>query len=104
MRAAPRPAYARRVPTVELTSHLQHHFASLRQPAIPVEARTVAEAVAALDAIAPGFAFYVCDEAGRLRQHVLVYVGGRRVTDRATLTDPLDPDARVLIVQALSGG
>lgn len=92
------------MPRVEFTSHLHHLFPALAAGPVEVVARTVAEVVAALDERAPGLAFYLCDELGRLRQHVLIYVGDRRVKDRATLTDPVDPDARVLVVQALSGG
>ena len=65
---------------------------------------SVAEVVRGMEAVAPGFAFYVCDELGRLRQHVNIYVGGERVSDRATLSDPVEPGSRVLILQALSGG
>lgn len=97
-------AYPRAVPTVELTSHLYQFFPNLRRGPIPVSATTVREVVQALETLAPGFAFYVCDEAGRMRQHVLVYVGEQRATDRGTLSDPVGPDDRVLIVQALSGG
>jgi hypothetical protein len=92
------------VPTVELTSHLRHFFPSLEARPLTVEGSTVAEVVRGLDARAPGFAFYVCDEIGRLRRHVLIYVGEDPVTDRGTLTDPVPEGARVLIVQALSGG
>jgi molybdopterin synthase sulfur carrier subunit len=49
------------VPTVELTSHLYQFFPTLERE-IHVDARTVAEVVQALEAMAPGFAFYVCDE------------------------------------------
>jgi molybdopterin synthase sulfur carrier subunit len=92
------------VPTVELTSHLHQFFPSLAGRAISVEATTVAEVVRAMDALAPGFAFYVCDEAGRVRQHVLIFVGQDRIKDRGTLSDPVGRDSRVMIVQALSGG
>jgi hypothetical protein len=92
------------VPTVELTSHLFQFFPALRGRTLEVEGRTVGEVVRAMEAIAPGFAFYVCDEAGRMRQHVLVYVDKVPARDRGTLTDPVAPDARVLIVQSLSGG
>jgi hypothetical protein len=92
------------VPTVELTSHLHQFFPGLVGRSIAVEAATVAEVVRAMEALAPGFAFYVCDEAGRLRQHVLIFVGDERVKDRGTLSDPVGPGSRVLIVQALSGG
>jgi hypothetical protein len=64
----------------------------------------VADVVRAVEARAPGFAFYVCDERGRLRQHVNIFVGEDRVRDRATLSDPVEPGSRVLILQALSGG
>jgi hypothetical protein len=92
------------VPTVELTSHLYQFFPALEGRKISVEAATVAEVVERMEALAPGFAFYVCDERGRLRQHVNVYVGDERIRDRATLTDPVAPGARVLVLQALSGG
>ena len=92
------------MPTVELTSHLFQFFPSLGRRPFQVEGKTVAEVIRAIDAIAPGFAFYVCDEAGRMRQHVIAYVGEERVRDRGTLTDRVDPGSRVLIVQALSGG
>lgn len=89
---------------VELTRHLFQFFPALEGRRIEVEARTVAEVVAALEALAPGITFYVCDERGRLRQHVNVFIGSQRVADRATLTDPVEPAARVSIIQALSGG
>ena len=90
--------------TVELTNHLYQFFPGLQGRTLTVEGATVAEILRGLEALAPGFAFYVCDEAGRLRQHVLVFVGDDRIKDRVTLRDPVAPDARVLILQALSGG
>jgi predicted phage tail protein len=89
---------------VRLTSHLFQFFPDLEGRELDLEARTVAEVVAALEELAPGIAFYVCDERGRLRQHVNVFIGRDPVTDRTTLTDPLEPSSRVHILQALSGG
>jgi hypothetical protein len=89
---------------VELTKHLHQFFPKLAGRKLSIEGATVADVVRGIDALAPGFAFYVCDERGRLRQHVNVFVGEQRVTDRATLSDPVAPDERVLILQALSGG
>lgn len=94
----------RRLPHVELTRHLYSFFPALEGRDLVVPGRTVAEVVRGLETLAPGFAFYVCDELGRLRQHVNIYVGKERVNDRATLTDPVEPESRVLILQALSGG
>jgi molybdopterin synthase sulfur carrier subunit len=92
------------MPRVELTRHLYTFIPTLdgRDPIVP--GRTAAELVQEVEKIAPGFAFYVCDERGRLRQHVNVYVDGRPVKDRGTLTDAVEDGARVLILQALSGG
>lgn len=90
--------------TVELTRHLYTFFPDLEGRDLDVPGNTVAAVVRGMEAIAPGFAFYVCDEHGRLRQHVNIFVGGEPVSDRGTLSDPVEPDSRVLILQALSGG
>jgi hypothetical protein len=92
------------MPTVEVTSHLYEFFPQLRGGPLSVAGGTVGEVVKAMDRLAPGFAFYVCDEAGRLRRHVNVFVEEERIRDRVTLTDPVGPSSRVFILQALSGG
>lgn len=89
---------------VELTSHLFAFFPDLEGRELSVPGATVAEVLGGMEEMAPGFTFYVCDEQGRLRQHVNIYVGDRPVTDRGTLSDPVEPGSRVLILQALSGG
>ncbi|MCE4553207.1 MoaD/ThiS family protein [Pelomonas cellulosilytica] len=47
---------------------------------------------------------YVLDDQGHLRANVVVFIDGRRVRDPHGLTDPLGPDSRVHVLQALSGG
>lgn len=89
--------------TVELTRHLSQFFPQLAGEHV-VEGATVAEIVTAIERIAPGFAFYICDERGRLRRHVNVFVDGLSVGDRAQLSDPVGPTSQVMIMQALSGG
>lgn len=89
---------------VELTRHLYQFFPQLEGKAITVEAQTVAEVVRELERIAPGFSFYVCDELGRLRTHVNIFVEEERLADRHKLSDRVGPDSRVFIMQALSGG
>lgn len=89
---------------VELTNHLHAFFPALGESGLDVPGRTVAEVVRGLEALAPGFAFYVCDEVGRLRQHVNVFVDEEMIFDRRALGDALGPDTRVFIAQALSGG
>lgn len=89
---------------VELTRHLYTFFPDLEGEDLVVEASTVAEVVREMEKIAPGFAFYVCDELGRLRRHVNIFVEEERIADRQRLTDRLEPNSRVFIMQALSGG
>jgi hypothetical protein len=89
---------------VELTRHLYQFFPQLEGKQLVVEATTVADVVRAMERLAPGFAFYVCDERGRLRRHVNIFVDELSIGDRATLSDPVGRDARVFIMQALSGG
>lgn len=89
--------------TVELTRHLSQFFPQLARDLV-VEGSTIAEVIAAVERIAPGFAFYICDERGRLRRHVNVFVDGLSVGDRAKLSDPVGPTSQVMIMQALSGG
>ncbi|MEQ9504144.1 MAG: MoaD/ThiS family protein [Deltaproteobacteria bacterium] len=90
--------------TVQLTRHLFRFFPDLEKQDIVVEASTVAEVVERLEAMAPGIAFYLCDERGRLRQHVNIFVDEARVDDRRSLSDAVGEDSRVFIAQALSGG
>ena len=92
------------MPKVELARHLLRFFPQLEGRTIEVQAATVAEAVRAVDALAPGFAGYVVDERGALRRHVNAFVGQRIVVDRATLADPLAPSDTLYVFQALSGG
>lgn len=89
---------------VELTRHLFKFFPQLEGQVLEVEATTVAEVVAGLERRAPGLAFYICDELGRLRTHVNIFIEEERIADRHRLSDPIGPNARVFILQALSGG
>ena len=89
---------------LELTRHLYSFFPSLEVEDLTVDATTVAEVVREIEKRAPGFAFYVCDERGRLRRHVNIFVEEQSIADRKELSDKVGPDSRVFIMQALSGG
>ena len=89
---------------IELTRHLHSFFPHLEGRSIAVDASTVAEVIAGLEKLAPGIAFYVCDERGRLRTHVNIFVGKERIRDRRRLSDPVTSEATVYILQSLSGG
>jgi len=62
---------------------------------------TVAEALADLDRQFPGFRFRVIDEQDRVRQHILIFVGGERCED---VGDKIPAGAEIFIAGALSGG
>ena len=89
---------------VEFTSHLFKFFPQLEQQQLRLRAHNIADLLNQLEVQNPGLRFYLCDELGRLRQHVNIFIGDERIVDRQKLSDALPPGARVLIMQALSGG
>jgi molybdopterin converting factor small subunit len=90
--------------TVHLTPHLHGFFPQLEGKPLAVEASTVGEVVQGLEARAPGIGFYICDERGRLRTHVNVFVNKQMIRDRGGLSDAVAPGDEIHILQALSGG
>ena len=68
---------------------------------IDLEASTVGDAIAALDRRFPGLAFRIVDEQGQIRLHMNIFLGEEKVRDLAT---PIDKEAEIYIVGALSGG
>ena len=89
------------MPRVLFTSNLQRHVAC---PESHVEGVSVGEALAAVFAAAPQVRDYVLDEQGHVRKHVHIYVDGRRIADRETLTDAVTAQSEICVLQALSGG
>ncbi|NJD36193.1 MAG: MoaD/ThiS family protein [Betaproteobacteria bacterium] len=62
---------------------------------------TLADVLADLDRLYPGMRFRMIDEQNKIRRHIRFFVGGVQVRDLAQV---LDPNAELIIVQALSGG
>lgn len=62
------------------------------------------EAVDALIVAYPELQRFVLDDAGRLRQHVNIYINDALIVDRDHLTDPLSNGDRLYILPAVSGG
>jgi sulfur-carrier protein len=73
-------------------------------PSLDVRAGTLRDALAAAFEANPRLRGYVLDDQDHIRKHVVVYVDGLRLQDRTQLTYPLQPDSRVYVLQALSGG
>ncbi len=89
------------MPHVQFTSQLQRFTET---PEVDTPAATLGEALAAAFDVNPRLRHYVLDEQGHLRQHVVVFIDGRRAVDRTGLGDTLAPDARIHVLQALTGG
>jgi len=73
-------------------------------PEVEVKADTVRTALEAAFALHPRLRGYVLDDQSHLRANVVVFIDGKRSGDRKALADPLTPDSRVHVMQALSGG
>jgi len=89
---------------VEMTAHLKTLFPALAQEPLVIDADTVASLVQILEQRTPGIAFYLCDELGRLRRHVNIFVDGEMIIDRPKLSDRLKRESVVFVAQALTGG
>lgn len=97
----PYPSLCIAMPTVILAPNLRRH---VNVPPAKVDAATVREALAQVFEANPRLKGYVLDEQGMLRKHLTVFVDGRRVADRETLSDPLHAASEVHVFQALTGG
>lgn len=89
---------------VVVASQLYRFFPALKDRVLTVQATTAAEAIRAVNDLAPGFSDYVVDERGMLRRHVSVFIGEEMVIDREKLSDAVPPGQTVFVFQALSGG
>ncbi len=73
-------------------------------PEIDAPAATLHDALEAAFRANPRLRGYVLDDQGHLRANVVAFIDGRRSLDRKGQSDPLLPDSRVHVLQALSGG
>ena len=58
----------------------------------------------ALFELHPRLRGYIVDERGKLRHHVVAFIGDSVVRDKDRLEDPVPPDGELFLFQALSGG
>jgi sulfur-carrier protein len=85
------------------------HFTSWLRELVPngplnVPGDTVGDALAAVFAQEPRVRSYVLDDRGAMRKHVCVFVDGARLANGTALSHPLRPEAKLYVMQALSGG
>jgi len=89
------------VARVSFTANLQRHVSC---PPSEAPGATVREVLEALFAGNPRARGYVLDDQGGLRHHMLIFVDGVRLADRAALSDPVGERSEIHVMQALSGG
>jgi len=87
---------------VNFTTALKRFYPDLKE--MDLSATTVNELLDLIEVKHPGIKNYLVEDQGMLRQHVNVFVNGKMVTDRAKLSDELQSNSEVYIMQALSGG
>lgn len=86
---------------ISFTANLRRHVAC---PPAAIRGGTVRSILDDVFTANPQLRGYVLDEHGRLRRHVVVYVGENPVVDRVGLSDRVAPEDDVYVFQALSGG
>lgn len=89
------------MPTVSFTSALKRFLAT---PSASVDGATVGDALGVVFASHPALRGYVLDDQGAVRRHVVVFVNGQPIKDRARLTDPVGARDEIYVFQALTGG
>lgn len=89
------------MPLVSFTPNIQRHVPC---PDQQVAGATVREVLDGYFAANPPARGYVLDDQAGLRKHMIVFVDGQMIADRARLSDPVGPSSRVFVFQALSGG
>jgi hypothetical protein len=89
------------MPRVAFTPNLARHVDC---PVAHADGTTVREVLAAVFAQNERLGTYVLDDQGGVRRHMSVFVDGRQIKDRVTLSDPVDPNSQIFVAQALSGG
>lgn len=90
------------MPRIHFTPHLRRHLDC--PPPDEIGGGTVREALQAVFENEPRLRGYVLDDAGRVRQHVMIFVDDRPLADRDQLSDSVQQESIIYVMQALSGG
>ena len=89
------------MPLVRFTESIQRHVECPPREVAGTDVRELLEAYFSGNPRARG---YVLDDQGRLRRHMAIFIDGRQIRDRDTLSDIVPPDGIVDLIQSLSGG
>ena len=71
---------------------------------IALSAASVQDALAQIEQRYPAIHRGICDETGRLRPHIHLFVNSSLVRERRGLESPLKPGDVIVILPAVSGG
>jgi len=86
---------------VVFLSNIQRYVAC---PEVEAAGRTVREVLENVFTVNPLARRYVLDDQSALRKHMIVFVDGQTIRDRAGLTDAVAETSTIYVFQALSGG
>lgn len=86
---------------VVFTANLMRHVDC---PPVQTDGRTVREVLVKIFAENPRLKSYIVDEQFGLRRHMGIIVDGEIVRDRKKLSDPVESNSEIYVLQALSGG
>lgn len=86
---------------VTFTHNIQRHISCPSRDAVGKTVREVLDTVFMENETARG---YVLEDQGGLRKHMMIFVDGQPIRDRAELSDAVSATSEVYVMQALSGG
>lgn len=86
---------------VFFTANLRRHVDCTSMDA---EGTSVREVLARVFTVQDRLGTYVLDDQGALRKHMTILVDGQRIRDLEGLSDAVNPDSEIWVMQALSGG
>jgi molybdopterin synthase sulfur carrier subunit len=89
------------MPKVIFTPNMQRHVAC---PETLASGDTVREVLDNAFLHNPRARGYVLDDQGALRRHMMIFLDGHTIRDRAQLSDPVVETSTIYVLQALSGG
>ncbi len=87
--------------TLSFTPNLLRH---VETPTTRAEGTTVRQVLEGYFEVNPQVRGYVLDDQGALRKHVAIFLNQKPIYDRIKLSDPVQENDEIFVVQALSGG
>lgn len=86
---------------MSFTPNLQKHLAV---PELEVQGKNIGEVLESCCQLNPDVRSYILDDQGRVRKHVAIFIDGVIISDKEKLTDVVQRESSVFVMQALSGG